>query len=120
MANVLIGFTTRKWIMDIPALFGNHRLDGLFVAHGKPLGRGQRIAGAQIIDVAPTVLYLMGEKIPTDMDGKVLSQIFTGEFLKNHQVEWTEPGQREAAPAPVLSLEDEETIIERLKGLGYL
>ncbi|MBI3951730.1 MAG: alkaline phosphatase family protein [Acidobacteria bacterium] len=120
MANVLMGFTTRKWIMNIPALFGNHRMDGIFIAHGKHLGRGQKTDGAQIIDVVPTVLYLMGEKIPTDMDGKVLTDLFTEEFLKSHTVEWTEPGQQEAEQMPVLSQEDEETIIERLKGLGYL
>lgn len=120
MANVLMGFTTRKWIMDIPALFGNHRLDGVFIAYGQPLSQGRRIQGAQIIDVAPTVLYLMGEKIPLDMDGQVLTGAFTDEFLKRHSVEWVEPGEPEARPAPALSSDDEATIIERLKGLGYL
>jgi len=120
MANVLMGFTTRKWIMDIPALFGNHRMDGVLIAQGKHLGKGQKIEGAQIIDVVPTVLYLMREKIPTDMDGRVLTEIFTEEFLKSQAIEWAEPEVKEAAQPPVLSLEDEETIIERLKGLGYL
>jgi predicted AlkP superfamily phosphohydrolase/phosphomutase len=120
MANVLIGFTTRKWIMDIPALFGNHRMDGVLIAHGNHLGKGQKIDGARIIDVVPTVLHLMGEKIPTDMDGRVLTEIFTEEFLQTKAIEWTEAGEQEAAPSAVMSAEDEETIIERLKGLGYL
>lgn len=120
LANVLMGFTTRKWIMDNPVLFGNHRMDGILIAQGPNLGQGQRIDGANIMDVAPTVLYLMGAKVPTDMDGRVLTEIFTAEFLGQEKIEWTEPGQDAAAPSPSLSREDEETVVERLKGLGYL
>lgn len=120
MANILVGFSTRRWIMDIPALFGNHRLNGIFIAQGKHLAKGRRLDGARIIDVAPTVLYLMGQKIPTDMDGAVLTEAFTEEFLNHQPIEWTEPSRSVTATAPSLTQEDEATIIERLKGLGYL
>jgi predicted AlkP superfamily phosphohydrolase/phosphomutase len=120
LANVLMGFTTRKWIMDNPVLFGNHRMDGILIAQGPTLAQGRRVEGANITDVAPTVLHLMGVKVPTDMDGRVLTEIFRDEFLEQKEIEWTEPGQDRVGIAPPLSREDEETVIERLKGLGYL
>jgi len=120
LANVLMGFTTRNWIMDNPVLFGNHRMDGILLARGQHFGRGRRVGGAHLIDVVPTILYLMGEKIPADMDGRVLSEMFTEEFLRRNAVGWRESEeQRVAQPSP-LSREDEAVITERLKKLGYL
>ncbi|MFQ5864069.1 MAG: alkaline phosphatase family protein [bacterium] len=120
LAGVLLGFTTRQWIMDNPVLFGNHRMDGILIAQGKHFAKGQKIEGARIIDLAPTILYLMGEKIPTDMDGCVLTELFMKEFLANNAIEWAEPDIQGAAESPALSPEDAETVIERLRGLGYL
>jgi predicted AlkP superfamily phosphohydrolase/phosphomutase len=121
LASVLMGFTTRTWIMDNPALFGNHRMDGLVIAQGRHLRKGRTIEGARIIDLAPTVLYLLEEKIPNDMDGRVLTGMLTEEFVRTHAMAWTEPGEQQVTGTPAaLSREDEETIIERLKGLGYL
>jgi predicted AlkP superfamily phosphohydrolase/phosphomutase len=121
LASVLMGFTTRTWIMDNPALFGNHRMDGLVIAQGRHLSKGRTIEGARIIDLAPTVLYLLEEKIPNDMDGRVLTGMLTEEFVRTHAMAWTEPGEQQVTGTPAaLSREDEETIIERLKGLGYL
>ncbi len=120
LANVLMGFTTRNWIMDNPVLFGNHRMDGILIAQGKHLRKGRQVEAAHLIDVVPTVLYLMGEKIPTDMDGRVLTEIFTEEVLKGNAIEWTEPAAQETVATSLMSREEEETIIERLKALGYL
>jgi predicted AlkP superfamily phosphohydrolase/phosphomutase len=120
LAGVLLGFTTREWIMDNPVLFGNHRMDGILMAEGKHLGKGRTVEEARIIDLAPTILYLMGVKIPTDIDGEVLTKIFTKVFLRENPIEWTEPDEKEVLESFALSQQDEETILERLKGLGYL
>ncbi|HIE39401.1 MAG TPA: phosphodiesterase, partial [Anaerolineae bacterium] len=51
----------------------NHDQDGVFVLwdprrdHG-----GQYVEGLQLMDVAPTVLDLMGVRVPPDMQGKVI------------------------------------------------
>jgi hypothetical protein len=34
--------------------------------------------------MAPTILHLMGEAVPDDMDGRVLEEIFEPEFLAHH------------------------------------
>ena len=79
------------------------------------------MSDAHLIDLAPTVLHLMGEKIPKDMDGKVLTRIFTDAFTRQKKIEWTDPDEASGdANSSTLSPEDEATIMERLKQLGYL
>lgn len=106
--------------MDNPVLFGNHRMDGILMAQGQHFGQGRWVGGAHITDVVPTILYLMGAKVPTDMDGRVLSEMFTEEFLRSNTIEWREPEEQRAVQIPLLSREDEAVITERLKKLGYL
>jgi predicted AlkP superfamily phosphohydrolase/phosphomutase len=121
MASALMGFTTRQWIVDNPFLFGNHRMDGMLIAHGRNIRRGYAATECRLIDLAPTVLHLMGEKIPRDMDGKVLTTIFTEAFAGRAPVEWRDPEETPGGEASsTLSPEEEATILERLKGLGYL
>ena len=50
---------------------GTHRDDGIFLAHGPAIQCGKTVAGARIIDLAPTLLYLLGVAVPEDMDGNV-------------------------------------------------
>jgi len=49
---------------------------GIFLAYGPKVKKGHQLEGAEIIDVAPTILHLLGIEIPEDMDGKVLETIF--------------------------------------------
>lgn len=54
---------------------GNHRINGIFIMNGKNIKKNSKIDNAEIIDIAPTVLHLMGTPVPEDMDGKVLKDI---------------------------------------------
>ena len=63
---------------------GTHRRDGILIAHGKPFRKGIEIEGARLIDMAPTILHLMGQPAPDDMDGRVLEELFEPEFLARH------------------------------------
>lgn len=104
-----------------------HKMNGIFMAYGKNIVSNY-IKGAQIIDIAPTVLYLMGLPIPADMDGKVLTDIFTEDFRKNRKIEFEEKRtvKRDGKSWGVLSTEntfsdeDRKKIEERLKGIGYI
>ena len=55
---------------------GDHRLDGIFIASGPEIKKNEIISNAEIIDIAPTILYMFGIPIPRDMDGRVLKEIF--------------------------------------------
>ena len=88
---------------------------------GKDVRKGTQNNGANIIDLAPTILYLLEEPVPDDMDGRVLEQCLREERLIKQPVQ-IEKSQifvtREAER--VLSREEEELIKDRLRDLGYL
>ena len=62
---------------------GSHRLNGIFLAYGLGIKKGQRV-DAKIYDIAPTILHIFGLPIPNDMDGRVLMEIFEpdSEFVR--------------------------------------
>lgn len=102
---------------------GDHRDYGIFIASGKHVQAQIELAGANIVDLAPTMLHLLDVPIPSDMDGKVLTQILQAGYLSSHPVRYTPAVDPEAAQAnfpPTYSEEEEESIKARLKGLGYL
>ena len=62
---------------------GNHRMNGILLMKGAALRRGVKIEGAEIIDLAPTILHLLGLPIPSYMDGKVLKEALDERFLQS-------------------------------------
>ncbi|MFH1314196.1 MAG: alkaline phosphatase family protein [Candidatus Eisenbacteria bacterium] len=98
--------------------WGCHRMDGIFVAHGGPVKRGD--AGhLSVYDICPTVLYLMGLPIPDDVDGRAALDILEDSFTLDREPEYA-PTDKAQARSAQLSAEDENELRERLRGLGYL
>jgi predicted AlkP superfamily phosphohydrolase/phosphomutase len=60
--------------------------DGFILALGDGIRPGASFARASILDVAPTVLYLMGLPVGRDMEGRVASEILEPEFALGHPV----------------------------------
>lgn len=119
LAYSFMGFGSNKVIFEAAALPGNHTMNGVLVAQGPSIRKGTKVAGAHLMDIAPTVLYLMGQKIPRDMEGKVLTEIIREEFVAAHPIEYRETGETRET-ADILTEEDQKDVIEKLKGLGYL
>ena len=100
---------------------GNHTPFGIFIAKGKNIKSGLEIKNAEIIDLAPTILHLMGSPIPKDMDGKVLEEIFTDEFLKSNHINYMEEKDDSGeSKASNYNESDEKKVEDHLRGLGYL
>ena len=92
----------------------NHAQQGIFVLRdGKHIETARR-AGMDIKDVAPTLLGLMGQRIPTDMQGTSVildSDSYASVILDNTQAD---------EPEDVYSEEEKKLLEDRLKSLGYL
>jgi predicted AlkP superfamily phosphohydrolase/phosphomutase len=106
-----------RWV-PFSRLEGTHRLEGVFVAHGPSIKPGKKIYNAHIADLAPTLLAGLNERVPQDMDGRVLRELFQTPV----HVEYEPPHAREQTDVdvPALSNKQLEEVAERLGDLGYL
>ncbi len=60
-----------------PAFSGWHVREGIFIAYGPDIRPGgEKLDGLRIYDIAPTILHMFGLAVPSDMDGRVLVEIF--------------------------------------------
>lgn len=111
-------FSSHHLIKPVPNDYASHRPEGLFLLHGPAVQEGLTVQ-ADILDLAPTLLWLLDQPVPTNMDGRVLSDCFTLERpvemveLPADQVD-DEPGEFH------LSESDEAAIMRSLQGLGYI
>lgn len=101
---------------------GGHRLNGTLIVRGQKIKKGTMIEGAQIIDLAPTILYLWGEPIPKDIDGRVLEGVLEPGVLTSNPitVKDIEPEERTDYGGGGYTEEEQRKIEGRLKGMGYL
>ena len=71
-----------------------HRPFGVFAAQGPGITQGARLYGASLLDIAPTLLQLMGLPASADMPGRVLSEILTNPNPIDRIMSWDElPGE---------------------------
>ena len=84
---------------------------------------GGQIEGAQITDLAPTILHLLGLQVSDDIDGQVLTDMFDSDFLDNHPVRYSEEADPTSGSASLYdeySVAETKVLEERLRGLGYI
>lgn len=77
---------------------GNHRMEGIIYVVGDGVKEDHLLSGASVTDIAPTVLHLMGQAVPTYMEGRVLTGALTSEAtqVRSHD------GYRQESKAPTL------------------
>ena len=73
-------FYITSWIQDkiiVPfPLSSFHEINGIFIAYGSKIKKGNQKECFSIYDIAPTVLHAFNLPIPFDMDGKVIKTIY--------------------------------------------
>jgi predicted AlkP superfamily phosphohydrolase/phosphomutase len=99
---------------------GCHRANGVFIGRGSGFRQGAQVEGSRIIDLAPTILHLMGLPVPDNMDGTVLEQALTTAYMDAHPVRFVQVGGDHGDGEQPLSVEQAAEIEERLRALGYL
>jgi len=101
---------------------GVHRDEGILIAFGPGVKSNKRLSDSRLMDITPTVLHALGVPVPSDMDGRVLANIFDEEFITDRPVVYREKKyKRPLAETAEIYDADEETVIrDRLKGLGYI
>lgn len=116
----LVDFKSNRIVLDDILATGIHRSDGLLMASGPAIRQGAKLAHATLMDLAPTILYLMGSEIPGDMDGVVLTGMFTESFLQANAIRLAPETPQATVQPHEVSAHDEEKVLERLRGWGYI
>jgi len=99
-----------------------HRPFGIFCMKGEHIKQDERIYGATLLDVTPTVLTLYGLPVGEDMDGRVLVQAFeeTPEITRIPSWE-NEPGECGMHPADLrMDPAAAEAVLQQFVALGYI
>jgi predicted AlkP superfamily phosphohydrolase/phosphomutase len=103
---------------------GCHRFNGIFIATGGGIRPGVWLDMVDMVDVAPTLLYMLNEPVPAEMDGRVIEDLFEADYLQKQP-----PGRAESVhplskpdyqEGEGYSDEEAQIVEERLAGLGYL
>ncbi len=99
-----------------------HRPFGIFCMKGDHIKQDERIYGATLLDVTPTVLTLYGLPVGEDMDGRVLVQAFeeTPEITRIPSWE-NEAGECGMHPADLrMDPAAAEAVLQQFVALGYI
>jgi len=97
-----------------------HRMDGILMATGHDIKKEATIENVRIIDLAPTILRIFDVPIPSDVDGRVLKEIFNPEsHLAKNKVRYRVQEVCERKKYRLTEKEEEE-IKKKLKALGYM
>jgi tetratricopeptide (TPR) repeat protein len=100
-----------------------HRQFGIFLAKGPGIRKDERIYGANLLDICPTLLHLFGLPVGEDMDGKVLTDIYEAEPPGIQRIpSWDEvKGDHDMHPADTqISAADSNAALQQLVDLGYI
>lgn len=97
---------------------GAHHPEGTLIAAGPAFNAVADVPAYSIYDVAPTVMHLLGQAVPDNMDGRIMTDLLTEvaaqdvrmEAVKEQADEDQQQGPGEAA----------DIVLERLRSLGYI
>jgi predicted AlkP superfamily phosphohydrolase/phosphomutase/tetratricopeptide (TPR) repeat protein len=100
-----------------------HRTQGIFVLRGPGIRADERIEGATLLDIAPTVLTLLGLPIGDDMEGKPLVNAFVQPPKIERIPSWEDVAGKDGRLASQIEEEDPaatQAALNQLIELGYV
>lgn len=101
-----------------------HRLQGIFAAAGAGIKRDELFYGTSLLDIAPTILALLGLPIPDDMDGHALTRIFAEPVELERIASYEPPHEKDGIHRNVPEEESNpwatRQALEQLAALGYI
>lgn len=99
-----------------------HRHYGIFALKGPGVKKDERVTGATVLDITPTLLALFDLPVGRDMDGKPLVNVFAETPKLETIPSWDEvPGTDGSHPSGAkLDAADAKEALKQLEALGYI
>ncbi|MEW6368039.1 MAG: alkaline phosphatase family protein [Acidobacteriota bacterium] len=94
--------------------------DNGWIAITGPGIKPRSLRGASVRDVTPTLLYLCGLPVAGDMDGRVLVEAFTDQYLADHPTTTIRTYETSPLAFRAASSDMDKEMEERLRALGYI
>ncbi len=123
MKNKALGtldFTSNRFVFPVHGNSGDHRMEGILLGIGDAFKQDHHFGSLSILDVAPTVLHLLGLSVPRQMDGRVADSILKRDFVDQNPVRYSDEQLLGRARGSALSREASDEIRRRLEGIGYV
>ena len=98
---------------------GTHRLEGILLLSGPEIAHND-LGIAQMVDIAPTVMNMLGLPAHENWDGRILEEAFGGGVTRVAASADEYRQNRKEDGEPVYTQEDEDEVRRRLEDLGYL
>jgi predicted AlkP superfamily phosphohydrolase/phosphomutase len=107
---------------------GEHSPEGIYVFSGKGIKNHHRplsldvksFPKASLMDISPTILYLMGYPVGRDMDGKVILNVIDGKELECCQVKFVDSYESGSLKKGKAKQIIDESTKDQLRSLGYM
>lgn len=109
----------------VPAAYrlrsGDHRDEGILMMHGPQIVPGRLATAPTLADLTPTILHLLNIPPSHPLDGRVLTEAFSTDWLQQHPLHAPQAAAVNAAPQRFeYTPEEQAAIRHRLEQLGYL
>ncbi len=98
---------------------GTHHPTGIIIAQGPSIQPGAQLQPADLLDLAPTMLYQLGMPISKELPGRIMDEIFTDSFRSTNKPIYVEQYDPPAA-LPDDSESMPESLMEQLRSLNYV
>jgi len=98
---------------------GGHQPDGIFIASGSVFNK-MKIPQASVLDICPTVLSLYDLDIPSQIDGRVITEAIKPEVLDTLKLNIRPSRETSVQQTDEMGEENLEDMKKLLKSLGYM
>lgn len=101
----------------------DHQPDGVIILNGPGIEAGAQLTGADIYDVTPTILHLLGLPVGRDMAGHPLTDAIEDAVLRERPVQWIathETGAWDRGSSVAAEASGGADLEKMLRSLGYI
>jgi predicted AlkP superfamily phosphohydrolase/phosphomutase len=116
LAGYVVGAGLSDPFLPETGVKGDHRHNGVLIMRGPGLETSVTDFRPALIDLAPTILHALGLPVPSDIDGRVLEEIFSN----SPPIRFEDIDNSTSLDPPDYAEREADLIQQRLRGLGYV